>query len=47
MAGCYGNHPEDRFYERMLDKYLDKTYAEPEEEEEDYDEEDEDDEESE
>ena len=23
MAGCYGDHPEDRYYERMLDSYLD------------------------
>lgn len=23
MAGCYGNDPEDRYYERMLDRYLD------------------------
>lgn len=23
MAGCYGSHPEDVYYERMLDEYLD------------------------
>ena len=24
MAGIYGNDPEDRYYERMLDRYLDE-----------------------
>ena len=24
MAGCFGNNPEDRYFERELDKYLDK-----------------------
>ena len=32
MAGCYGNHPEDLHYERMLDKYLDDTYGDKKEE---------------
>ena len=27
MAGCYGNSPEDQYYERMLNKYLDETYG--------------------
>jgi len=27
MAGCYGNSAEDRYYERMLDAYLDATYG--------------------
>tara|TARA_Y100000389_G_scaffold186982_1_gene207939 strand:+ start:779 stop:955 length:177 start_codon:yes stop_codon:yes gene_type:complete len=33
MAGCYGNSLEDRYFERMLDDYLDQ-YDECEEEEE-------------
>jgi hypothetical protein len=24
MAGCYGNHPEDKYFERQLNRYLDK-----------------------
>ena len=24
MAGCYGNHPFDRHFERLLDEYLDQ-----------------------
>ena len=31
MAGCYGNHPEDRYFERMLNKHLDETYPDEEE----------------
>lgn len=23
MSGCYGNDPEDRYFERMLNDYLD------------------------
>ena len=44
MAGIYGNHPEDRYFERQLHKYLDEMYGEddeevePEEESEDEDE---------
>ena len=34
MAGCYGNSQEDRYYERMLNKYLDDTYGDCYEEEE-------------
>ena len=34
MAGCYGNSLEDRYFERMLDNYLDQ-YDECEEEEDD------------
>ncbi len=26
MVGIYGNHPEDRYYEKLLDKYLDEEY---------------------
>ena len=26
MAGCYGNSPEDRYWEAQLDKYLDDGY---------------------
>lgn len=31
MAGCYGNHPEDRYFERMLWKYLEETYGDDDE----------------
>ena len=31
MAGCYGNHPEDLYFERMLNKYLDEAYPDDEE----------------
>lgn len=34
MAGCYGNSAEDRYFERMLDNYLDQFDEEEEEEEE-------------
>jgi hypothetical protein len=27
MAGCYGNHPEDRYFERQLNEHLDKEAA--------------------
>jgi len=27
MAGCYGNHPEDRYFERELYTYLDSQWA--------------------
>lgn len=27
MAGCYGNSPEDRYFERKLDEYLDSLDA--------------------
>ena len=38
MVGCYGNSQEDRYYERMLNKYLDETYGDCcEEEEPDWD----------
>lgn len=39
MAGCYGNSAEDRYYEKMLDDYLDSLedrYYEDEDEDEDY-----------
>jgi hypothetical protein len=32
MAGCYGNSPCDRYYESMLDYYLDEWDQEREEE---------------
>lgn len=25
MAGCYGNYSEDRYFERMLHRYLDEA----------------------
>ena len=31
MAGCYGNSAEDRYFERMLDNYLDQFDEEEEE----------------
>ena len=36
MAGCYGGSAEDRYFERMLDNYLDQfdDYEEEEENEE-------------
>ena len=42
MAGCYGNHPEDRHFERMLHKYLAEQYPEDGEECEDEEENEED-----
>lgn len=30
MAGCYGSHPEDLYYENRLDEYLEDEYIEPE-----------------
>ena len=27
MPGCFGNHPEDRYFSRQLDKHLDAQYA--------------------
>jgi len=32
MAGCFGSHPIDRWMERRLDDYLDRTYGDDEEE---------------
>ena len=29
MAGCYGNHPEDKHFERQLNAYLDEQYGDP------------------
>jgi hypothetical protein len=34
MPGIYGSHPEDRYFARMLDKYLDETYGDEVEQEE-------------
>ena len=39
MAGCYGNSVEDRYFERMLDNYLDQF--DDYEDEDEYDEEEE------
>ena len=38
MAGCYGSSAEDRYFERMLDNYLDQ-FDDDEEEEDDNDDE--------
>ena len=35
MAGCYGSSSEDRYFERMLDNYLDQ-YEEEEENDDEY-----------
>ncbi len=32
MAGCYGSSAEDRYYERMLDRYTDEMCSDEEEE---------------
>jgi len=37
MAGCYGSSSEDRYFERMLDEYLDQ-YDKYDEEKEEYEE---------
>lgn len=33
MAGCYGSHPFDQYWERELDKYLETQEDENEQEE--------------
>jgi hypothetical protein len=32
MSGCYGNHPEDRHFEAMLNNYLEEHDRNPEDE---------------